>query len=130
MSIEQKFIQGWQNINKVKSKENKNLPHFCDVRVQVCKARFVARNCIFATRVKKTKNNHWKKLVRLMNYHHATNEKIASMSANNTQTIKWYIKLQETILVPSLHLKKVLSYPIPPNKKWMHKVLQKAKWLQ
>jgi hypothetical protein len=41
-----------------------------------------------ATRVKEPNESNWKKLVRLMNYLQATMNKIAKMSADNTQTIK------------------------------------------
>jgi hypothetical protein len=46
-----------------------------------------------ATRVKEPNESNWKKLLRLMNYIHATREDITKMSANNTQTIKWYVDL-------------------------------------
>jgi hypothetical protein len=44
-----------------------------------------------ATRVKEPNKRNRKKLVRLMNYFQATKNDIAKMSADNTQTIKWYV---------------------------------------
>jgi hypothetical protein len=44
-----------------------------------------------ATRVKEPNKSSWKKLVRLMHYFQTTKNDIAKMSANNSQTIKWYV---------------------------------------
>jgi hypothetical protein len=44
-----------------------------------------------ATRVKDPNQQDYIKLVKLMNYLKATEDEIPKMSANNSQTIKWYI---------------------------------------
>jgi hypothetical protein len=44
-----------------------------------------------ATRVKEPNKNDWEKLLRLMNYLQATKSDVTKMSADNTQTIKWYV---------------------------------------
>ena len=44
-----------------------------------------------STRVKEPMENDWKKLTRLVDYLMVTKDKVSSMSADNTQTIKWYI---------------------------------------
>ena len=44
-----------------------------------------------ATRVCEVTDSDWKKLTRLMDYPQSTRDKVAKMSIDNTQTIKWYI---------------------------------------
>ena len=44
-----------------------------------------------ASRVKEPNEGDWKKLLRMMDYLQATQDETASMSADDTQTIKWYV---------------------------------------
>lgn len=43
------------------------------------------------TRVKDPNHQDWMKLVKLINYLKATKDEIVKMSADDTQTIKWYV---------------------------------------
>jgi hypothetical protein len=43
------------------------------------------------TRVRSPNNQDWVKLVKIMNYLKATKNKIVRMSADNSQTIKWFV---------------------------------------
>jgi hypothetical protein len=44
-----------------------------------------------ATRVTEPNEGDWKKLVKMMNFLKATKDDIATMSADNSNSIKWYI---------------------------------------
>ena len=44
-----------------------------------------------STRVQKPTENNWKNPIKLVNYLKVTKDKVTSMSADNTQTIKWYV---------------------------------------
>jgi hypothetical protein len=44
-----------------------------------------------ATRVKEPTQADWKKLLRLMNFLKATKDEVARLTADDTQTIKWYV---------------------------------------
>jgi hypothetical protein len=44
-----------------------------------------------ASCVKEPNKGEWKKLLRMLNYLEMTKEDITNMSANDTQTIKWYV---------------------------------------
>ena len=44
-----------------------------------------------STRVKEPNEGDWKKLSRIINFLQATKDEIASMSADNSQTINWYV---------------------------------------
>ena len=44
-----------------------------------------------STRVREPTDNDWKKLTRIVDYMKVTKDKISSMSADDTQTIRWYV---------------------------------------
>ena len=49
------------------------------------------RIVFLSTRVQESTENDWKKLTRLVDYLKVTKDKVSSMSAADTQTIKWYV---------------------------------------